>query len=1378
MRPPSKADPAHLQASKKLPSNLRVRARRRSLIGRSKASVPFSSGSLGSHHQRPEDGGNDQVLVTLKDRDVAELQAGVPLQRNIQALQEYLMVLAPQRLHYEIQMASGWDAGYPPEELVGLMQTSVGKGWHTPRFCSYPQDLVLRFSSGYSRIRKIQILSHQYKIASKLDFWMGSRKGAVLSDIHENGGQENGQDANYGQDGGDNNYEAEDDSIDLIGYDIPKKELPVLQFQKLGSISFDSNAGSNYSGRELRSINFDVKGEYLRVVIRQCHVNPLNIYHQVAILALNVLGEPLNDELVADSERLDFDECEVINGPGQGFTEATSAIQSFIPEPEPILPDMPSLGDAVRSLSIAETKVHQDSYLDQEVQRLVSGFIKAKLDAVKVEDFHSAKLYKAGYEQVIQWADEIQALDIEKRQAAETEDFDLAQDLKAQVNDIKAKMDAHLSQNGFYIVEEENATRISMTPPRDQEDASERNQSSFVLTKSASVGNFSNVSAQLNTTNSSFEGSHRRLQTSRKSLPPTPSIHRPPSTTSENSSDPERPRRNEYSGKIPLPFSRSHSSGLIRHPHGSPKIPQAHFTSPVLTEITERPLEANMSRIGQDSYSKGGSEDDLSAQDRKTYAIALEIFNSRIISSIVSRDLQDRLYALEYVKEFMENENYQDDTDLACDKVLLSSATFQILNAALTDTREKVVSMSFALLDQVVKFSLQNEVPTSSTFQSLEPIFALLLIRASDLNTRVRQGTLDRIVMLCNCFRSHPYSVLPLVFKPARSTVLYRQAQARVEIVARLANEFGVYDGTAGIGTAGGLDFENITEFAIPYINHTNAEVRVAARKLIIDVCKFLSKTRVEQFLPGVKPLIIESIQKELERKRPTIASLRTPTPPAERTLNTSSRSQEARSPPSDTSRSSKGRGPIPFVDLHMDSLKRLLVEPPESPTTSKPSSRQSTRQRSDAALAHQARLKMPLRSSIKATQALYTGIPKSMAKKQSAMSPDEANESTASSETTKSLTSTPPSTAPRTAVRPLQPRTKAGQQRSLKKPGVPAVEKSSNQSDASPPSSSTKERFCVFCDERNSAFTDEGLVTHYWSECAMLANCQFCKIIIEVPTLTEHILHECTRRKFVKQCEMCREIMPADMFLPHVATGCQGVPESTVRCPLCQTIISPGDESSWKQHLMEDGGCPKNKKSLPSSTRRSQMTRSNTMQNSTSSSATTSAVTSPTSRSTGRSASVSRSHSSAFMANSSPVSPSGSALLDVPEYISQSRSTPTSSRATEGTGLYSPPAHHYTHTTGPDAGSPGSYPPRYLDQESVHPLDPVCPPIVVPNGLSSLSSSSSSASSSSIPHSATSHQIGRGTSSSISTPNTSRIPKLGAARSVSSNSLSGSTWK
>lgn len=104
--------------------------------------MPFNAGSLGSQHKRQEDGGGaDQLIVSMRgggDRAAVGASgdtplAGNPLQRNVQALQEYLMVLAPQRLPYEIQMASGWDTGYPPEELVGLMQTSVGKGWHTPR---------------------------------------------------------------------------------------------------------------------------------------------------------------------------------------------------------------------------------------------------------------------------------------------------------------------------------------------------------------------------------------------------------------------------------------------------------------------------------------------------------------------------------------------------------------------------------------------------------------------------------------------------------------------------------------------------------------------------------------------------------------------------------------------------------------------------------------------------------------------------------------------------------------------------------------------------------------------------------------------------------------------------------------------------------------------------------------------------------------------------------------------------------------------------------------------------------------------------------------------------------------------------------------------
>ena len=34
----------------------------------------------------------------------------------------------------------------------------------------------------------------------------------------------------------------------------------------------------------------------------------------------------------------------------------------------------------------------------------------------------------------------------------------------------------------------------------------------------------------------------------------------------------------------------------------------------------------------------------------------------------------------------------------------------------------------------------------------------------------------------------------------------------------------------------------------------------------------------------------------------------------------------------------------------------------------------------------------------------------------------------------------------------------------------------------------------CIFCGERDDAFTDEGLDLHYWKHCPMLKRCEHCK--------------------------------------------------------------------------------------------------------------------------------------------------------------------------------------------------------------------------------------------------------------------------------------------
>lgn len=1123
---------------------------------------------------------DDQLIVSLRERNSAN-QVGAPPQNNIQTPQEYLMVLSSQRIHYEIQMASGWDNGYPPEELVGLMQTSSGKGWHTPRFCVYPQDLVIRFSCGLARVRKIQILSHQFKIASRLDFWMGSRKGVQRITTTDTDGLGSPAGGDF-----DGDYNDDDERLDLIPR-LERKSLPVLQFQKLGSVSFDSNAGSNYSGRELKSINVDVEGEYLRIVIRQCHVNHLNIYHQVAIMALNVLGEPLEEELQGESERVDFNNFEIVNGPGQGLSETflpPSVIQSADAS------SMPSLSDAVRTLSIAEGKGQPENYMDQDVQKLVSGFIKAKQDAAKVEDFASAKLYKVGYDILIKFADEIQALDIEKQKAVDNDDFDLAQEFKAKVVDVKASMNSKLSLSGFFITLQGENILVSLTPP-DMSDQDTESEKSMMMLKSFSTGNLAALSDHRRMSNSSVGSSGGRIPVSRRSIPSPASLNRGSSTASDHSSDPEKAKHRSYPRILPTSLSGP-SLGDTRHAKTesasrimSPPRANTKSQNHTKTESHDKDHLFNPSDhqgFGQDEISMTGLNE-LTEQEKASFAVSLQVFSNKVVSCVLSRELQFRLYALEFVKEHLENENVEDETNQRSDQVLLARAVLQIISIALTDTREKVLTLALALLDQVVKFCLQNEIPSSVTYRSLEPIFSLMLVKASDLNTRVAQGTMDRVVMLCNCFRVAPYAILPLVFKPARSTVLYKQSQSRIAIVARLVDEFGVFDRAEGKGTAGGIAFEDITEFATPYLSHTNGEVRIAARRLIIDVCKFLNKTRVEQFLPGVKPLIIESIQRELVPKKSRSLSASSPAPsrpasrsserpgqPRRQTLNTSTVEPSA---------IKRKQVPTPLgVNLHMDSLKSLLVEP-ESPGPSK-SSRQTTRQRSDAAIAHQARVKLPLRSSIKATQALYSGVSSSMVKKQSALSPDEELDTTASEEGRPSTLSVPSSTS-----KPSQRRARSSSSRTPSRPQQDARSDRISSFDTQKnfqESNAAKDRFCVFCDERNSAFSEEGLVVHYWNDCAMLANCPYCKIIIEISTLSDHTLDDCPKRKFVKQCENCKVIMAADAFLAHVAAGCMTVAAETVRCPLCRDILPSNDEADWKSHLLGGSGCPMNKKSRP----------------------------------------------------------------------------------------------------------------------------------------------------------------------------------------------------
>lgn len=124
-------------------------------------------------------------------------------------------------------------------------------------------------------------------------------------------------------------------------------------------------------------------------------------------------------------------------------------------------------------------------------------------------------------------------------------------------------------------------------------------------------------------------------------------------------------------------------------------------------------------------------------------------------------------------------------------------------------------------------------------------------------------------------------------------------------------------------------------------------------------------------------------------------------------------------------------------------------------------------------------------------------------------------------------------------------------------------------------------DNLCIFCGERNESFTEEGLDLHYWKHCLMLTRCDHCRQVVEICSLTEHLLTECDKRDGFGKCHRCGEAVAKEELPRHIKTKeCNPAKSEKVanRCPLCHENFAPGEEA-WKVHLMGPSGCTMNQR-------------------------------------------------------------------------------------------------------------------------------------------------------------------------------------------------------
>eukprot|EP00516_Mucochytrium_quahogii_P002703 CAMPEP_0203750980 /NCGR_PEP_ID=MMETSP0098-20131031/5131_1 /ASSEMBLY_ACC=CAM_ASM_000208 /TAXON_ID=96639 /ORGANISM=" , Strain NY0313808BC1" /LENGTH=238 /DNA_ID=CAMNT_0050640499 /DNA_START=168 /DNA_END=881 /DNA_ORIENTATION=+ len=153
---------------------------------------------------------------------------------------------APRQVKFQVAACSGEDPEYPSGELN--THSPQTRGWQSPPFCAYPQEIGLKFLAGTVQLSQLQILSHESKIATKIDVYVG--KG----DTYE-----------------------------------------TCTFKRLGHLSLDDNERSEFAARELKSVYIGKQGNFLKLLIHKCHLNRHNIYNQAGIIAINVLGLPASE---------------------------------------------------------------------------------------------------------------------------------------------------------------------------------------------------------------------------------------------------------------------------------------------------------------------------------------------------------------------------------------------------------------------------------------------------------------------------------------------------------------------------------------------------------------------------------------------------------------------------------------------------------------------------------------------------------------------------------------------------------------------------------------------------------------------------------------------------------------------------------------------------------------------------------------------------------------------------------------------------------------------------------------------------------------------------------------------------------------------------
>ncbi|NXL03647.1 CE104 protein, partial [Mesembrinibis cayennensis] len=659
----------------------------------------------------------------------------------------------PHKIGFIVVSSSGHEDGFSAKEL--MVHAPTVNGWRSPRLCQYPQEIVLQLVER-CRIRKLQLLAHQYMISSKIEFYI---------------------------------------SESLPEYFAPYQSE---RFHRLGYVPLSDNEKTGFKARELKSVYMDAVGQYLKLIFHKNYVNKYNLYGQVALVAINIIGDPA--DYSNDSNNIPSREKLIDHY--LGIKSDDPALDgTYLGKPDSISP----LDDLAF-----------DMYQDPEVAQIIRRLDEKKREAVHRERYDYAKKLKQAIADLQKVGERLGRYEVEKRYAVEKEDYDLAKKKKQQMEAYRLKVYQQLELHD--LLDAELMTRKPPDLPLEPAVYSDSPQRPKA-TKSPPCEHTEPQKGELWKAEPLLE---------------------------EKPADPTSPGPVVPHQSSPPPVTHPATSGEVFPKENVEFLPYDERPLPVICKQFDEAVAYLEPEMTEEDISDTPRSDITGEPERLTEKAlreaspAIEVFGEALVSGAYSKTWSYREDALLAVyKKLMEMSVNTPKDDL---KNMLRAAIF-LVRRAIKDIVSSVFQASLKLLKMIItQYIPKHKLGKLETAHCVEKTLPSLLSRTGDSSSRLRLVASNFIQEMALCSEVKPLQIVPVhLVQPLKPNSPTHLAMSQVELVECLLKDMGTENS--------GFTISSVMKFATGALEHRVYEVRDVALRIIFDMYR-KHKAAILEYLP------------------------------------------------------------------------------------------------------------------------------------------------------------------------------------------------------------------------------------------------------------------------------------------------------------------------------------------------------------------------------------------------------------------------------------------------------------------------------------------------------------------------------------------------